>query len=72
MPKGEYVTVENVQIGADTSSGLAYWIVDSDGNDHCIPYSQTRARHRNRSVLNGDSIEITRWIAEQKEIGFKG
>lgn len=63
----EYVTIEGVQIGDDTESGLAFQCVIDD-DVYYVPYSQTRARHRNERVKNGDSIEVTRWWAEKEEI----
>lgn len=59
----DYVTIEDVEIGIDTDSGLAF---------HCkindewvfVPYSQVRARHNSKNQ-GCDSIEVARWLAEK-------
>ena len=60
----DFVTIEYVEIGIDTDSGLAF---------HCkiknewvfVPYSQVRARHIQNRNQDGDSIEVERWLAEK-------
>ena len=61
------VLLENVVIGVDSPSGLAV-SVEIEGEWHWLPYSQITEVHRHPTAHNSDSIRISRWLAEKKEL----
>lgn len=67
MAYGEYVTLEGVEIGEDSDSGLAFSCL-INMTQYWVPYSQTKALHRNRAAKNASSIEVTLWWVEKNEI----
>lgn len=64
MSEGDYVTLENVEVGIDSNTGAAF-SCKINGKHEWVPYSQTRARHINKRVHDADSIEVKRWLAEK-------
>lgn len=63
----KHVKIENVDIGADSHSGLAFSCKIEDKH-YWVPYSVCRARHINKQVHNMDAIEVEAWWAEKNEI----
>lgn len=61
------VTFDNVEIGADSASGEAVR-VKIDDEWHWFPYSQVEGTTRDPRSTGCDSITVTRWIAEKKNL----
>ena len=66
----DYVTVREVEIGNDSSTGQAVMVFfkaledDDKGGRHWIPYSQLKSLHRSVNKRD-DSIEIADWLAKK-------
>jgi len=60
----EPVKIEGCTIGRDSASGKAV-LVEIDGTQHWLPYSQINKITRTTSK-GCDSLEITAWIAREK------
>lgn len=68
MPRDDkYVKVSDCNIGADSSSGLAF-SCRIEGKHFWVPYSQVRKRVVNSKTLDSDSFEVTSWWCEKNEI----
>lgn len=65
MPK--YVLIKDCEVFEDSSTGKAFQC-GINGNLEWIPYSHCRARHINKKIHGGDSIEITVWLAEKLDV----
>lgn len=62
----DYVTLEGVECGVDSPSGLAFNCL-INGEWVWVPYSQTRSRDINKQVHGADKITVKRWLAEKNE-----